>query len=330
MSFVVATKDTSVFRVEISNVIFAEGRPDPNNCDFYYRINFDNFRRENSPVAKEPRWDQSSIVFMYTTKFVDQLITKMMTIEVKCTNRAGGDGFLGQAVIDLLTLATGPVKVVLTTTNGDFPTGKIQASIDVREVMDATVSIENCVVADCTQDVGPLTSCTLTVTKRGCDDGNRGLLPAVATQETATFEPPAQRFGLDADILFEGHCGLVFSLCDKNGDAVGRAVVDFTQLFSLYSTGSFSGDQQPSNASITTMLGGGKKRTIQDETSFSISREFTVDGAPESARVGTIKLMLKFDALPMFAQMTEGIVIDGHVWKGKARDGFPLPPFILA
>jgi hypothetical protein len=327
MSFIVATAETVVFRVEISNVVFLQNRPDPNQRDFFYSINFDNFRREDSPVASSPRWEDHKIVFMYSTKFVDQLISKYLTIGINCTHSAGGSTFVGQAVIDLLTLATGPLRVILTTTDGDFPTGKLQLHVDMREVMDAAVSLSECVLSDIAASVGA-PSCTLSVMKRSSDEGSSGILPTNATSDSAEFEVPVQRFGLDADMLLDGHCGLIISIANSNGVIAGRTLIDFTHLFSLYSTGSFA-DAQPSNSSITSMLGDGKKSFLQQMCTFAIARDLTVDGAPDSIKVASMKLILKFDGLPTFCQMREGIVIDGRVWKGQSREGFPSPPFLI-
>jgi hypothetical protein len=328
MSFIVATADTIVFRVEVSNVVFLQNRPDPNQRDFFFTMNFDNFRRQDSAKSDSPRWENDKIVFMYQTRFADQLVGKYLTISVNCSHSAGGSTFCGQAVIDLLTLATGPLRVVLTTSDGDFPTGKIQLHVDMLEVMDAAVAMEECVVTDIDPNVGTPVSCTLTVAKRGsATESFEGIASATATATNASFAVPIQRYALDATTLHEGGSGMVLSIAG-NGSIRGSTVVDFGHLFSLYSTGSFEG-QPVSNSSVTSMIGEGKKNYVQEKAVFDISRELTVDGTPTSAVVGNIKFLLKFDGMPSFAQMKEGIVVDGRVWKGKTREGFPAPPFML-
>ena len=330
MSFIVTTAETIVFRVEITNVVFLQNRPDPNQSDFFYHMNFDNFRREDSPVADQPRWEDSKIVFMYQTRFSDQLVAKYLTITVNCAHSAGGSTFCGQAVIDLLTLATGPLRVILTTTDGDFPTGKLQMHVDMLEVMDAAVTLENCVISNIAPALGTPGSCTLSVAKRGSsEEGFEGIVSKQHTASDATFDVPAQRFALDADTLHGGNCGMVLTVAGTGG-ATGCTLVDFSQLFSIYSSGSFDAPKTPmSPASVTAMIGEGKKNFIQEKASFNITRELTVDGAPGSKVVGSIKFVLKFDGLPTFAQMKDGIVVDGRVWKGTPVKGFPAPPFMI-
>jgi hypothetical protein len=336
MSFIIANNDTSVFRVEISNVVFLQNRPDPNQSDFFYSINFDNFRREDSPKAKAaPRWEDNKILFLYSTKYVDQLISKYLTIGINCSHSAGGSTFAGQAAIDLLTLATGPLRVVLTTTDGDYPTGKIQLHVDMREVMDCAVTLSEVVVSNFSPS-GPLSpsACTLSVVKHGSDDGARGLLPVKSTANEAEFAVPVQRFGLDADMLLDGHCGLLLSIGSRGGSgkeaALGSTRLDFSHIFSLYSTGSFSAPEPSiSNSSITSMLSDKKQNFTYRHTSFLIARDLTVDGTAATATVASVKFNLSFDGLPIFSQMRDGIVIDGRVWKGKTRDGFPPPPFMI-
>ena len=125
---VIEEERTRLFRCQLTKVS-ADFDRDTGITDVYFRGNFDNFRTFTSAAAGDaqlPDWSDFDLTWVYETRHAHVLGVKLFVITVMGISSETGqrDAFLGEATIDLLTLATGPTDVTLKLMDGDVAVGR--------------------------------------------------------------------------------------------------------------------------------------------------------------------------------------------------------------
>jgi hypothetical protein len=143
MSYTVATKDTRIFRVQITNVsaefehFMGEG--------IYFELNFDNFRTYTSSAGEvdtiRPKYNDE-FKFNYETVFADLLAAKLMKITFYKSG-SKEQSYLGEASCDLMTLATGcsDCRFSIYETS-DSTCGKVYMNVVMEEVAETRVEFK--------------------------------------------------------------------------------------------------------------------------------------------------------------------------------------------
>lgn len=184
MGFIVCPTSRVVFRVEIKQVsvrVF-------NHFDYkevYFTGNFDNYKTINGPSVEMSHSGTASFsefksLFVYETSAMDivddpeVLVTKIVSFDVF----ADSEVFLGTAIVDLLTLATGPKQVSLSFYNGDALGGRFNFEIDMADMSESVCMLQEITVS---QEAGstPVDWERLQLQiVRGDKDGVEDVLPA--------------------------------------------------------------------------------------------------------------------------------------------------------
>jgi len=133
------------FRVLIGN-FSCKGLPaaDSNGLSDPYIVgDFDNYRTFKTPKINKtlnPVWTDFSTQFFYETKYGRKLHLKFLKFDVYDHDMFSKDDYLGQAKIDLYTLATGPIHHELTLKDGSKDAGIIRFDVRMEEYSEVTVS----------------------------------------------------------------------------------------------------------------------------------------------------------------------------------------------
>lgn len=187
MSFIVCSKNTTVFRAHIQNFKIGLEHPDANIQSVTFRGNFDNYRTIVAP-SQPCRdglvcFDNFEALFVYETVLPEPelLVAKLFALDVTATYASTSvdlDPFLGQCSVDLLTLAAGPSNVSLTIFYGDRPVGRMSFTIAFHDLTDSHLFLPRLRV-ECMDDGGsssnaggavPLSQLRLRWLPVGCHD----------------------------------------------------------------------------------------------------------------------------------------------------------------
>lgn len=332
-NFIVCPASKYFFAIDIRYVECTIDRIDPNhNRDFRYRVNFDNYRHVHSSVQHNaPIWSDEKTVFIYETMYPHLLVSKLCRFSVLSSS---GDYFIGDAIIDLLTLATGPSKIALTLRCGDSPVGRIFVHINVNEVCQTTARTSGLTVFDLR---GPLATASkenlsVVVKKRASDDAVQTSTPLSWTEDAATFEVPDHLFSMHSETMLS-LTGFLFELF-HGGSREGVATILFTEHIA-------ENEREPSSAIQGTFSKASYDEADNGEVhvedpslavkgKHATERKFrfsTILRNDSNVEVGTIRGSVVLDRTITFAQMPEGITVDGVVC-GTPLPGFVRPPFL--
>lgn len=97
-----------------------------------------------------PEWPEYDLMFIYQTEYAEMLIAKRFKMALHCSMKEEGKGenqmdseFLGEAEIDLMTLATGPQDVRLQLKNGEIVIGRVFMNVEMEEISETQVEIKH-------------------------------------------------------------------------------------------------------------------------------------------------------------------------------------------
>lgn len=328
-SFTVVTGATRIFRTKITK-LSGDIKLTANQSDVFFDTNFDSYRTFTSPAAASgtgdrPAWPEYEMFFNYETELSHLLLAKRASFAFYCKD-SGDDidssrHFLGEASVDLLSLAAGPSKVSLTLFDGDVVKGSIDMDVQMEELAETSVTF-NQVTVKLHRKV-PINDLLLVASTSGdqvtwdkeLPETMRGALNPIPTGGTnaafQTFaqwnqgelEPVTHYYGTSLTELFEVD-GVTFVVSEKGvltSTVLGKATVRL-------------GIYLAPNA---------------DEKSFSPRLEFA--GVPlmdddSGQEVGEISGVLILKNIPKFVQMYAGQNIDGVIFGGQRYAGAQMMP----
>lgn len=358
MSFIVAAPAKYFFSIELSWIAFNLTHPDPNhNKHFHYAVYFDNYRTvvsggepSHTPVwgdnpnggstltSTEPQGSSSNVSaaadvrrFVYETLYPHLLISKVCRIEL-FSNHV----FLGDASVDLQTIATGPSRIVLTLFNGDLVVGRVSMIMKMVEVCQSHCSLKDVTVSWTTPNAFPSPKAlSLVVTKRATEDSVYSDAPVTWSNTGAAFVVPDHVFALDSESMLS-LTGLRFQL-RTSGAILGECTVTFEDFIrkqeeeSVRHTESAGlAHRDSSTQRVKPPLECVGKHPTQ--CTFAIEAPLTTSrdaAVPTQHPVDvTLRALVTLERSITFAQMPSGWTVDGVV-VGDPMPGFVRPPFLL-
>jgi hypothetical protein len=319
-SFTVVKKGCRIFRTKMHHLEAEFKDIESTHFDLYFKMNFDNFRTYTSPrmtntSAKAPFWADFEMNFNYETSYPHLMVAKRLTVSFFARDSSTKrDCFLGDAVLDLMTLATGPPDVQLTIRQGDMAAGWVKFLCEMEEVSECVVSAKEIVVE--LPQVN-LSKCTIAIRTKSAEEYtiNTGPPePKTVGNNMATFKHIEKHyFGASVANFYES-AGLHFDV--NEGGAIGSTTKGRgMMLFSKF----MKQDER-------TAFRPGK---IDDAGSGEVLFHDVMLMDPVTEKpAGKISGLVFFDNLPLYVQMYGGKNIDGIVYDGKAIDQGtrPQPP----
>lgn len=315
MSFIVIPNDVSVFRVKVSGLTCDVIDVNPNFTKFKIVGNFDQFRSFTTPDVSnspaQPTWEDFQVMFLYETAMPELLIAKNFMLALSCNDASRSEGdsdhFIGEATIDLLTLATGPTDVTLKIENGECPAGRIYAQIEMQEITEMKVDMNNWKLWDIPSGPFDLADIIVTIFKRGNDTEffvAKTLLASDAQgRRYLTIEAFPHLFALAFPEMSETG-GFLVELAKKK--MFGKEILGTTTiLFSNQALNKKEGDERYADFSF--------KKEIMSGTDI----------------VGELEGDCVLSHIPVYSQMYAGRTVDGVVCFGQAYPSVTkMPPFI--
>lgn len=303
-AFSVVSEDTKLFRIELRNLSADLETTSIVNC--YFECNFDNYRSWTTPKAvsgtnQQPSWDDYKRIFVYETLHADNMVVKLFTLSLYGTRFGELDArpeFVGEAVVDLLTLARGPRQLSLSLMDGDAFAGRVDFILEMFEMCETRAAV-NTFTVSLTEQIN-YNDITVQVHKRN----RQGYWTCQATESS----PSSATFAECPDHFF---CSTWSSMMEENG-----------LLFEIYPPGLFS-----------SLIGTGSilfREFLHGMNSASAAFDFQ---APvhdsEGKEIGEVRGNMDLTGLPLFCQMYAGVTVDGVVCGGQVyRQDQPLPPFV--
>jgi hypothetical protein len=342
-NFIVCPASRYFFSVEVRYVECTIDRIDPNHDrDFKYKINFDNYRHAKSGVQhRAPIWPDEKLVFIYETMFPHLLISKLCRFSVTSSL---GNNFIGDASIDLLTLATGPSRIALSLRNGDSIVGRIFVTMKVNEVCQTVAKTSELTASNFRGALATASKSNLSVVvkKRASDEAVTST-STTFSQDDATFAVPDHLFSMDSESMLN-LAGFLIELY-HGGHKEGVASI----LFSDHLAESFAeatrepsnlhrGEQNEENAEILrekSLHPDSSEVRVEDPLNavsghHSTERKFRFTAVVRNEAnvdIATISGVVLLDRTITFAQMPDGITVDGVVC-GTPLAGYVRPPFL--
>lgn len=299
-TFSVAAPGTKFFRIELTNLCANLNTP---THQPFFQCRFDNYLTWETPPAtflgengKFPEWGGYSRCFIYETLHSDAFLVKLFKIEL-CDV---GHQYLGEATIDLETLARGPENVSLALLQGENTSvGRVDFKFEMLEMCETRVVLPEFFVTLTGKAVNPDVAAVSVVkasTASGwdCQDAQR-----TANSDTIRFAGCRDHFFCITSKSLMEQNGLNFEIFPEglSGNLAGRATVRFADY-------------------VTTLNG-------QDVT-FDF-KEIISQGHQD---LGEVTGKMSLFGLPSFSQMYAGHTIDGVVCNGQVyRIDQPHPPF---
>ena len=315
MSFIVIPNDVTVFRVKISNLSCDVINVNPNFSNFTIDGIFDLFRTFKTPATNnspsQPTWEDFEVMFLYETAMPELLVAKNCMIALSCKDASMSEGtstnFIGQAVIDLLTLAAGPSDITLQLLSGDVVTGRLYAKIEMQEISEMQVEMKDWRIYEATGKSLELESLIVTVYKRQNEDEVLTATTKLETDEDGkkylALTIPPHLFAITFPDMSETG-GFRVELAKKalfSKDLIAVSNI----LFASHTMNKRDGDDR------------------YGDFTFSSNFESGVD------TIGVLKGQCVLSHIPIYSQMYSGRTVDGVVCFGKPyNSATKLPPFI--
>lgn len=258
--------------------------------EFYLKIDFDSFKvfKTDAEVnTMSPEWCFKA-GFQYWMNFLEKLDKRML--QIQCINRRG-DQVVGQASIDLRTIACGPPYFRLTLFDA--------VTQEPRGILKFI-----CVVKMCSPDFAVVLK-NLRLTMQGCPASARlNISTTLAdTEVTAAHSPTGVWDGIFV-LTFSSTLGdllkapsyeyLQFTVVDEMGVKQGEARLAFRSAFST-------------------------QEQVEIPFSIDVTYSCLVQGeeSPDTlGNVGAIEGILFYQNLPSYAQMVGGLCVDGQIEGG--------------
>jgi hypothetical protein len=304
-SFTVVPLGTRIFSTKMSNVKIFLPKATPKHTRVWYKAMFDNFRTWSSPASTDPARDCNfrdyEMQFMYETEHSDRMMFKFFKLAVYCDFEGKADTFMGEATIDLYSLATGPEDVFLSIYDGDVEAGVIGFTMIFQEQAQVGVRCDRLAVSVNGAEPSKL---WVTTKKRG-DDEDQTLATdgpdEVNGSEAVFLNSPEHYFGVSVVTFLEG-CGYEVSVYKKtlcSSDLIASCSI----LFSAFM----------------------KEANMEETVEVA-----TVLKDPEGVEeVGKLTATFEFQNLPKFLQMYGGKNVNGCVVDGKMLPGnAPKPLYV--
>ena len=320
-SFTVVPKGCRIFRTKLHHVEADFTHMEAGLFDLFFKVNFDNYRTYTSPRmtnsdAKKPFWDDFAMNFNYETEFAHLMVAKRLTISFFAVdpNSKGQSHFLGDAIVDLLTLATGPPDINLAIHQGDMAVGRVKLLCDMEEVSETTVTTKQLTIelpgvdlAECIVSIRTKAAAEYTIDTEKPD-------PATVGNNLATFTRIAKHhFGATAANFYES-AGPHFEV-KVDGTIGNQTVARGLLLVSKF----MQADAGPAF----------RPGKVSDSGSGEVLFHDVALNDPESERpIGKVAGLVFFDNLPTYVQMYAGHTVDGIVYDGKSINtgNRPTPP----
>lgn len=219
------------FRIKISDVrcwdLCAEDEKEcvDWDCDPYVEFLWPSLKVIRIPYKKKnknPDFGDWSKTFFYSTRYVDQLAKKPLTIHVKDHNRWTSDTYIGSAKISLSTIVTGPERqrIQLIRDRDDFKSGYITFRVEAEQLCRNMQILFSDVRIPLWSDPRQKGA---TVYVRAClDDGTKGnaiVLPSKPAKFAPVWpRPPALRLDTGVDSLIHNNLKFTVVLKLANGE----------------------------------------------------------------------------------------------------------------
>ncbi|CUG92128.1 Hypothetical protein, putative [Bodo saltans] len=348
-NFIVCPASRYFFTIEVRYVECTIDRIDPNHDkDFKYNINFDNYRHTKSGVQhRAPIWPDEKLVFIYETMYPHLLVSKLCRFSVFSSN---GKNFVGDASIDVLTLATGPSRIALSLRNGDSVVGRIYITMKVNEVCQTVAKTTELTVSGFRGALASASKANLSVVvkKRASDESVKST-STTFTKDDATFAVPDHLFSMDSESMLN-LAGLLIELY-HGGSKEGVASI----LFSDHLLETFAeATREPSNLQRREQTNVGenseysaampREKSLHPDSSdvrvedpldavnghHSTERKLRFSAVVRNdanVEIATVTGVVLLDRTITFAQMPDGVTVDGVVC-GTPLPGYVRPPFL--
>ena len=269
-----------------------DGTSDP-----FLSVDFDGYKSFQTSTAKctiLPQWD-TDVCFNYETAYSDQLQHKSLIVFAYDENAVHENVFMGQARVDLHTLATGPSDVTLTLLNGDVKVGKVFFQIEMNEMTESVLMVSKAVVTPAHELAHRPSWWYLTYAMRSYPTGiQRTELFVAASVQPVPFTHSLYLGGSLYTIVTDA---MYVTLWGDDGKEYASACVPI---------------DIPENA--TTLQEG--RCVLQRTVGLRPSQGQMTLGGLMSAVVATLSIELKLSGMPKMAQMSGGRTIDGIVQAG--------------
>jgi len=262
-------------------------------CDAYLKIQFDEGKPTKTAVEPDnasPEWGFKT-AFQHPVAYLEQLCKRHL--KVQCFNARGGR-LIGSASVDLQTVACGPTHYQFTLRGSEDgePQGTLKFTCVMRMVspnltvvcQDLTLTMLGCYASASLQIISTLEEKDDKVAH--APHSQQGVWPGPFS---FVFETTLKEF-LKADETF----GCRFVVTDEMGVRQGEALLEYRKCFSV------------------------KAETIMD---FKVPVTFTCtvegeDAPSDMGSVGELEGIVLYQNLPVYAQMVNGVYVDGHVEGG--------------
>jgi len=297
------------FKVEMYDFMCEDLAVD-DNCEPFLQIDFDHFKifkTDCEPNSRSPEWCFKA-GFTYVMNYLEKL--GRAELRVQCFNRINGQA-IGEAAIDLQTIACGPAhyKLTLREQRTREPRGLLKFTCVMKMIAPNLTVVCKDLKLTMMGGSAPARlqiSCTLDEVEEDLSKVLSNVTNVPHSQEGIWPGPCSLSFEMTLGDLLQApnHECLRFVVIDEMGVRQGEALLEFRKAFSA-------------------------KPDTPISFKVPVTYTCTVDGEekPEPVgAVGELEGVLLYQNLPVYAQMAGGLCIDGQVEGGCwLFEGLPYP-----
>ncbi|KYQ90235.1 WW domain-containing protein [Tieghemostelium lacteum] len=269
----------------------------------YVTGDFDSFKQFKTEVKKSSEdgsctWHDVVLEFQYETKYIHKLDHKNFKLHVYKKKSIGSDTLLGSFNVDLYTLATGPIEHDVIFSKGNLGVGRCQFKLEMLHITNVKINILTLFTADLKTSSNHDATIYM---EYSLNQNNILKMPAIQGSSCPSWlnSPPiAQNISLkelvDSDIVFK----LKEQKSMSKDIVVGSLIIPIKSIFSF-----IEGDEK-------------------------IVKSVLVD-ATSNKSVADINVKIKFNDIPMFAQLRGGIHGEMGIKNPEPFfSGVPLPKLL--
>eukprot|EP01132_Coremiostelium_polycephalum_P004014 gene4014-5017_t len=142
--------DIDKFKIQITSLSVSHTRK---NRNLYIQGDFDEFRQFKTDTSRSNHegtcsWPSYKLEFEYETKYIHKLEHKKFVLSLYKKKSIGADTHIGTFILDLYTLATGPISHDVIFSKGNTGVGRMQFKLEMSHISQVKINIMNLYISN--------------------------------------------------------------------------------------------------------------------------------------------------------------------------------------
>ncbi|EGG16719.1 WW domain-containing protein [Cavenderia fasciculata] len=291
------TKDD--FNVVISHLSVSHTRK---NRNLYATLDFDGFKQMKTDITTSTKegkaaWSQR-FDFQYETKYIHKLNMKHFKLNLYKKKSLSADSLVGSVLVDLYTLATGPIDHDILLTKASMGVGRARFKLQMVHVSRIRINVDHIAITNLHKSITSGSSDCTNYLEYSLNNNHINSSPKIEGSLCPTWMnlPPISQI-ISLKDLVDSQLHFTFKEKSLKDKTLGQLVLPIKNIFSF-----IEGDTKHINTWLVSM---------------------------DNEKIADLFVKIQFNEIPQLAQMLEGIHTETGIQNGQPFfSGVPLPKLL--